>query len=844
MPRILKISLKVLAILIGLIVLLWLGLIWYVHANKQKILADITESLNENLQGNLQVADMDPTLLRGFPNVSVALKNVTLRDTQWASHHHDLINAKNIYVSIDGLSFLGENPTIKQVTIADGAIYMFTDSTGYTNAYMLQGKKKPDTTQVKKSTTFNTLKLENMQAVIENNVKNKLFQLDIKKLTAKNKETPGVMKLEISTETFIRSFAFNTTKGSYLKNKKLEADLTIEYDKLQKTLHIPNQEIEIDGEELNIGGDFFFAKKPAEFKLQIESDEMKFGFARSLLSPNISTKLDSIEFDEPLKLRAFIGGSMQYKSVPDVKIHWEVADNELKTPAGILKSVSFEGFFTNQLDPNDIHRDENSAIYLYGLDAKWQNIPFSADTVQVANLKKPVLYAIIHSKFPLKALNDALDINTMTFNSGTATMDIRCKLGIAKNDTTHPFVFGNIQISNADVLYEPKQLLFRNTNALVQFRGADLYVRNTQVQTKSSVLKLEGYAKNFLAFFFSSPERIVLDWNLTSAFVNLDEFAGLAAKSKTTTTTVKKKSQYRNINKISRQLDEAIKGASVRLKMRVNKMQYKTFTAQDVNADIMLDENSNVTVQSAGLKHAGGTLKINGKLNQLPKGIHMVVNAELDKVNIRELFVAFDNFGLETIKAENITGIFTSKISLVGNLTEDMKLVKNSIKGTVNFDLQNGTLVNFAPLVKISKFVFRKRNLDSISINKLANTLDIEGEKVTIRPMRVESSVLNIDLQGIYSIGKGTDIRLIIPLRNPKREELNLEGDVALEDNTAGPDINDLANAAPVDSAKVYLEAGDITKRKYKGLVLYLWAHDDEDGSVKISWDPKYKTGK
>lgn len=44
--------------------------------------------------------------------------------------------------------------------------------------------------------------------------------------------------------------------------------------------------------------------------------------------------------------------------------------------------------------------------------------------------------------------------------------------------------------------------------------------------------------------------------------------------------------------------------------------------------------------------------------------------------------------------------------------------------------------------------------------------------KVTISPMEIKSSVLNIFLSGVYSFGKGTDIGLKIPLRNLRKDEL------------------------------------------------------------------------
>lgn len=69
--------------------------------------------------------------------------------------------------------------------------------------------------------------------------------------------------------------------------------------------------------------------------------------------------------------------------------------------------------------------------------------------------------------------------------------------------------------------------------------------------------------------------------------------------------------------------------------------------------------------------------------------------------------------------------------------------------------------------------------------------------------MEIRSSVLNIFLSGVYSFGKGTDIGLKIPLRNPRKDEL----------------ITDM------DQKRA---------RSLKGIFLNLHATDGDDGQVKI----------
>ena len=69
--------------------------------------------------------------------------------------------------------------------------------------------------------------------------------------------------------------------------------------------------------------------------------------------------------------------------------------------------------------------------------------------------------------------------------------------------------------------------------------------------------------------------------------------------------------------------------------------------------------------------------------------------------------------------------------------------------------------------------------------------------------MQINSSVLNMDIDGLYSFGKGTNINISVPLRNPEKDK----------------DIND---------------AEELAKRRERGVVVRLQAADDDQGKVKI----------
>ena len=128
----------------------------------------------------------------------------------------------------------------------------------------------------------------------------------------------------------------------------------------------------------------------------------------------------------------------------------------------------------------------------------------------------------------------------------------------------------------------------------------------------------------------------------------------------------------------------------------------------------------------------------------------------------------------------------------------------NSVSGDVSFLVKNGTLSNFAPIIKIGKIAFPNRDVKNITFSDLEANATIKGSLININELKVSSNILNIDAKGTYSLTHtGTNLAVRIPLRNPK------------------------------DDYKI----ADIKEReavRYKGIVANLMVVDGKDGQTKI----------
>jgi hypothetical protein len=806
MPNWLKTILKVIAALVVVIIVLLLGLLLYINSNKAKMQALVTTELNKNLDGQIIIGNMNPELFKDFPNISLSLHNVLLRDKQWPKHHHTLLDAKDFDVSVNTAALLKGTISINHVDISNAAIDLYTDSNGYSNtAVFKKGNKKKADGKDNAGNSAAEISKFNLHAVsfaVNNQMLNKLFHFDINSLAGQMAYPDSGWHAKLHLDVDAKSMAFNTDNGSFIKGKQVEGDLIAGYNEDSGKINVQSPNFNIGGTPFKLNALFAVGKGQATFDIKLAADAITWQGASGLLAANISKKLAMFNMDKPLAVKATISGSFKGGD-PYLNVEAKVRNTMLTTPGGNIDDCSFDGVFNNNFVKGQGNSDANSIIKINHLTGNYSRLPFAIDTGSIINLEKPIATGNFRSKFPVSNLNYLMG-KTTKFTKGTAEMKLRYKADIVDYRLNKPFIQGLINLRDADVSYLPRKLNLTNTSMSLNFTSTDLILNNIRLQSGKSIVTMEGRVKNFLNLYYDSPEKILLTWQINSPQLYLGEFLGFLSKG-SNSTAPKSKNSGNIVNQLSTVLDRA----HAEMHMQVAKLYYKKFLATNAIADIQLSEDG-VVVKSMSVKHAGGSLKFNGQINDGPRTNNFIMSAIVSNVDVHEFFYAFDNFGLTDITSNNLKGILSAKAQVKGGLTNDGSIVPRSINGYVNINLKNGALVNYNPLKTVGKLAFPFRDLNNIVIPNLDAKFDLQGDKIIINPMKLTSSVINVDIAGTYGLTRGTNIALDIPLRNPKKDSTITDKD-------------------------------ELLKKRYKGIVLHIAAKDDENGKVKIGWNKDHK---
>lgn len=803
MSRWLLLSLKAIVFLLALLAVVWLGFAYYLHQNHQTVLNAVTHQFNSKITGKVTVASMETTLLKSFPSIGVALKKVSLKDSLWQKHKHQLLNADEIEVALNPFALLVGNISISKISINHAKIYLYTDSTGYSNTHIFKSNASKTNEKESGGLAVSQINLNHVALVVDNQKKLKLFHFLIEEIKGKINYTVSGWNGKIGVKTTIKSMAFNTTKGSFLKNSTVKGLLKAQYSKQTNLLTVYPSDLWIADNKFNVGAKLKFDKQKTNFTIGLKASKILYRDISLMLAQNISSKLLKFGIDKPIAVNGTISDYAENQSDdPHINVKIQVKNSTVSFPSGKLNHCNFVGTFNNQSNAQQTIGDENSVIRLYRLTGNYFNAPLRVDTLAIVNLARPIASGLVTSKFNLRKLNKDIASETFKFNQGTADLKLFCKADIENFRFTKPIISGMVAIKNADIVYLPRQMKFTNSSLFFNFNQNNLNLTNSSFQLGKSILKVNGTIAHFLNLYYTAPEKIQVNLKLNSPQLHLSQLIPLLSMGSVTNQKVNVKN---SLQKASHQLTRVLSLATINLHLNVDKAIYNRFVAQQLRAKIAL-ANHAIQLSEVQVKHAGGYLHVKGNIKQTGKLNQFTLATVISKVNVKAFFYAFDNFGQQTITHQNLKGFLSAKVNARGSLTSSGNLVSKTMFGIVHFNLNKAGLTNFEPLKKVQKLVFPNRDLANIAIDHLNGQLNLNGDQIIISPMQVNSSALNFNVKGIYGFNEGTNIALDIPLRNPKKDEV-IRSDAAKKE------------------------------ARMKGIVLHLKAVDDGKGGVKVRWN-------
>ncbi len=200
----------------------------------------------------------------------------------------------------------------------------------------------------------------------------------------------------------------------------------------------------------------------------------------------------------------------------------------------------------------------------------------------------------------------------------------------------------------------------------------------------------------------------------------------------------------------------------------------KKMTLYDVQTGISLKDSSTMVLDKTGFRFHDGSVSFQGScdLGQM-QATPFTGQFQTDKLNVALLLESLDYLDIPSFKdIDTLSGQASLNLDITGAIAAGGKaLVPSETSGKLDFELSDIAIKGFAPLDELAAKIGMKKRFEYLRFAPIQNNLRIRGTDIEIPLMEIQSSAVNMFVEGTYSYGPNTNIWVTVPLDNLKKNK-------------------------------------------------------------------------
>ena len=684
----------------------------------------VVMKIKEALDAPLILEKVDFSIYNKFPYASVKITNLLVKESNGFSND-TLLFTKQAYVEISLIDMLKKKYNVHSIIITNAKINIKYNKFKDPNFLIFKktpGKKQPLT--FKKITLINT-------------------KLNITKINPKL-NIDWVLKrsiISLDNDNFkfnVDGFSNSMTVGitDYMSSKKFSVIANSEIKK--DTITILSSDIDIKDVKLNVKGTVLHGNS---VNLEIRGENQEINQIITILPDKIKTKCNAFTTDGKINFNSVLKGLINKENNPLFKMKYNIynADFRLKSITFSLQNIQMKGEVTNGKDKSFSSTIITSEIF----NAKTENGNIEGSFI-LSDLNKYFLNSKFKSSWELQQVNQYFKKSPFIKLKGRLIGNTTYKGYIAFNPKFKK-MFLNAQ-HKSNIKFEKVSFYHKISPHKFNFKFIECKINNNNIIVNScnstiseTDIDFNGKIVNLIEYLLKESPKIYIDGKLKSTYTNFYELLDL-----------KEKKYDNNKNYTSKILPNWIAANAI---IDIKQFSYKKFVASDLTGIIKYN-NSEIKATDLNARSLNGIIFGGFSLTEpIRNNLKLTSNINLKKINIRNSFDAFNNYGQNIIVKEQLKGVGSAEIKIESHWKPNFVLDKNKLKINSHLVIEKGELIDFKPLENLSSYVSLDE-LKHVKFSTLENSIDIANEIITIPTMEIKSSALSVFLSGTHSFNQ------------------------------------------------------------------------------------------
>ncbi|MBN9380411.1 MAG: AsmA family protein [Chitinophagaceae bacterium] len=728
---------------------------------KGKITRIIKEQVNKSIAAKVDFSDVDLSLFRNFPRLSVALDS--LRVTGIDEFAEDtLVSAQRINVALDLFSVFGSEMKIHSIQVDQPRVHAIVHKNGHANWNITL----PDTTAATPQTTASKPFKMALQkyAVTDGYVSYRddsaHMSCEISGLnhSGKGDFTSDEFVLQTSTQTAALSFTYGGIP--YLIRTRANVGAAFNIDNKVNKYTFKVDDLSVNDLRLHTEG-FFQLVNDSTYDMDIKFNGPSLDF-KSILSlvPAMYTKdFAGIKTSGQASLSGFVKGRYDSKHIPAYHVDLEVKNGFFQYP-DLPRPVKNINLVVKTDNPDGI--TDHTVVDIPQGHIEMEETPFDFRLLLKTPVSDPYIDAAAKGRLDLAKITQFVKLDGGTHLAGllNADMHARGNLSAIQKQQYDKFdasgTLGLTGFSYASTAYPTPLSL---DNLLLTFNPRNVTLNDLKGGYGKTHFQASGVLNNLLAYML---QHKALDGSLDvkADLVDLDQLMGTSTTPGTKTDTTAAKPGTTAASEpfaVPANIDFTLRAA-------VDKIHYGNLDLSKVSGNLRIADE---TVKLDNVKAEGldGVMILTGAYSTKvsKKTPVFAMSYDLQKLDVQKTFYAFNSVQKLMPAGKYIAGKFSSRLTVDGVLGGDMKPDMNTLNGNGSLSLIDGALKDFAPTDKLAQTLHLDQ-LKDIPVKDIKTTFAFKNGRVIVDPFHVKVKDIDMEVGGSHGFDQSLDYDVAMKL--------------------------------------------------------------------------------
>ncbi len=729
---------------IGIILILFIGTAILVPILfKDKILALVKKEMNEKLNATTDFKDVDISLFRSFPRLSVSIIDLSIVGKE-EFKNDTLISAKSIDVALDLMKAINGSYDILNIGLVTPRIHALVHENGAANWNIT--KPEPETAPTTTKSEPLALKLRKYsieEGYIEYKDEQGKMHAIIVNLNHKGAGDFTSDAFTLSTETTADAITVINGNIAYLNKVVTKIDLDLDIDNKAHKYAFNTDKIQLNGLRLTTKG---FVQMPDTnnmvMDIQFNTPSNDFKDILSLVPGIYKSNFKDIKTTGKLTLNGFVKGTMNKTRMPAYKVDLGIQDGSFQYP-DLPQKVSNIQVKLKVDNPDGI--TDHTVVNLEKCHLELGTQPFDFRMLLKTPVSNQWIDASAKGRIDLTQMQKLVKLDASTKLAGVISADVNVKGSVAaaqrkefdKLDASGTVGFDNLSYTAKD--YPDGINLY---SLVLTFNPKNVTVSNMKGKYLGTNFGGDGSIDNLLGYYLRN-EALNGAFNFVADNVNVNKFMGTPSSTTAAPAAEAQKPASTEPFLVPDNL-------AITLNARVGSVQYDNINLSNVSASLAIRDQA-VSLQSITANALDGSIKMSGSYSTKTdkKNPDIQFAYGLNAVDIQKTFNTFNTVQKLMPVGKYVSGKVTSNLTMTGKLDGDMSPVMNSLAGKGDLMVLNGLLSNF-PVTNMLADKLKLQQFKSMKVDDMKLFFKFENGRVSIDPYKTKIGDIEAEIAGSH----------------------------------------------------------------------------------------------